>query len=60
MNRVKSLRKRMRLTQPEMAKELCVTTCTIARYESGKVELRGPVSKLVEIYEHKLEVDSSE
>jgi len=50
-SRVKRLRNALGLSQREFAKELRVSASAVAHWESGEREISGPVSKLLELYE---------
>lgn len=54
-NRIKKLRKALRLSQRELAKAFGVSPGAVAHWESGERHISGPVLKLVEIYEAKAE-----
>jgi DNA-binding transcriptional regulator YiaG len=57
-NRVKNLRSALGLTQRELATEFRVSHGAVALWESGARKLSGPITKLVEIYEQKNNIQS--
>ncbi len=54
MQRLKTLRRTLRLTQRQLAYEFKVTGAAIAQWETGKRPTPGPVIKLLEVYEESL------
>lgn len=58
---LKDLRKRLGLSLSEMAELLGLANADSVRFlESGKKEMTGPVAKLMEIYEEKIEREQGE
>jgi transcriptional regulator with XRE-family HTH domain len=51
IERLKSLRLRMKMTQQSLAKEFYVTAGSISLWENGERSIPGPVRRLIEIYE---------
>jgi transcriptional regulator with XRE-family HTH domain len=49
--RLKALRKRLDMTQRELAREFYVSPGAVALWENGNRLVPGPIRKLVEIYE---------
>ena len=46
---LKRYRKKLRMTQAELARELGVTVTTVARWEQGARDISGPVSLAVRL-----------
>lgn len=44
---LRKIRKRLNLTQAALAREVGVTTTTVARWERGERSIRGPVARLI-------------
>src|SRR4051812_14612631 len=53
--RLRAVRRRLQLTQRELAEQLRVAPSAIAQWESGKHTLPGPVLELLQLYEAELE-----
>lgn len=58
--RLKNLRKILKLSQREMAKEFQVTGAAVAQWETGRRAVPGPVAKLIEIYEESLGLSAND
>lgn len=54
-NRLYALRQKLKMTVREIAMEFMVARSSISQWESGSHSIPGPVLKLMEIYEEKLE-----
>ena len=48
--RIKEQRKKLRITQEELAEAMCIPKLTISAYENGKVDIKSSV--IVELAEH--------
>ena len=57
-SRLTTLREALNLTQREMADEFRVTHGAIGLWERGERTIPGPVLKLIEMYEEKLQAGS--
>lgn len=45
---LKQLRDRLKLTQLELAKQIGVTSNTVARWERNEVQIREPMARLIQ------------
>ena len=55
---IKAIRKKLQLTQKEFAEFANVSPKTVAYWESGKVEISGPIVTLVKILNEDIELAS--
>ena len=59
-DKLKLLRKRLEMTQRELASEFLVSPGAIALWENGDRKIPGPIRRLIEIYEQLLNQKSIE
>jgi predicted unusual protein kinase regulating ubiquinone biosynthesis (AarF/ABC1/UbiB family) len=57
VDRLIRIRKTLRLSQRQLAKEFQVSTGAVGSWEVGKRDIPGPVLKLIEIYESELKIN---
>jgi transcriptional regulator with XRE-family HTH domain len=50
---LRTIRKRLVLTQVELAKQLGVTSNTLARWERDELPIREPMARLIQLLEPK-------